>query len=70
MIEKGTYEKLAQTSADAVRGLNPKITIWTHDPAVMNSTINSLGKNIIPMLDIIKDQTGYSVPDWIVKSPK
>jgi hypothetical protein len=36
----------------------------------MNSTINSLGKNIIPLLDSIKDQTGYSVPDWIVKSPK
>ncbi|KAA8565984.1 hypothetical protein EYC84_009786 [Monilinia fructicola] len=28
MIERGTYTSLAQANADAVRGLNPKMTIW------------------------------------------
>lgn len=28
MIEKGVYTDLAKANADAVRGLNPKMTIW------------------------------------------
>jgi hypothetical protein len=28
MIEKGIYTQLAKANADAVRGLNPKMTIW------------------------------------------
>lgn len=28
MIEKGVYTQLAKANADAVRGLNPKMTIW------------------------------------------
>ncbi len=28
MIEKGVYTELARANADAVRGLNPKMTIW------------------------------------------
>lgn len=28
MIEKGVYTELAKANADAVRGLNPKMTIW------------------------------------------
>ncbi|KAI9645117.1 hypothetical protein NHQ30_005851 [Ciborinia camelliae] len=28
MIERGTYTDLAKANADAVRGLNPKMTIW------------------------------------------
>jgi flotillin len=28
MIEKGVYTNLAQANADAVRGMNPKMTIW------------------------------------------
>ncbi len=28
MIEKGIYTGLARANADAVRGLNPKMTIW------------------------------------------
>lgn len=28
MIEKGVYTELAKANADAVRGMNPKMTIW------------------------------------------
>ncbi|CAD6449263.1 b7f6b988-d111-4329-ab45-90b6d5b3de1b [Sclerotinia trifoliorum] len=28
MIERGTYQELAKANAEAVRGLNPKMTIW------------------------------------------
>jgi flotillin len=29
MIERGVYEKLAAANAEAVRGMNPKITVWS-----------------------------------------
>ena len=28
MIEKGVFTQLARANADAIRGLNPKMTIW------------------------------------------
>jgi len=28
MIEKDTFTKIAQESANAIKGLNPKISIW------------------------------------------
>jgi flotillin len=67
MLEKGIYEKLAESNAKAIQGLNPKITVWTSDPTNSMSAIQQLGKSLIPMLDTIKDQTGYSLPDWAVK---
>lgn len=67
MLEKGVYEKLAQSNAEAIRGLNPKITVWTDNPANSMDTIKELGKTIIPMMDTIQSQTGYSLPDWLIK---
>lgn len=67
MLEKGIYEKLAESNAKAIKDLNPKITVWTSDASNSMNTIQQLGKSLIPMLDTIKDQTGYSLPDWAVK---
>jgi flotillin len=67
MLEKGLYEKLAESNAKAIKDLNPKITVWTHDPNTAMNPIQSLGKSIIPMLDTIQDQTGFSLPDWALK---
>lgn len=67
MIEKGIYEKLAESNAKAIKDLNPKITVWTNDPKNSMDTIQQLGKSIIPLIDTIKDQTGYSLPEWVVK---
>jgi flotillin len=70
MIDRGIYESLAKSNADAIRGLKPKITVWTHDPNQAMDTIQNLGKSIIPMLDTIKDQTNYNLPDWMIKKDK
>jgi flotillin len=70
MLEKGLYEKLAESNAKAIKDLNPKITVWTHDPNAAMNPIQSLGKSIIPMLDTIQDQTGFSLPDWALKQEK
>lgn len=66
MIDKNIYQELAKSNADAIRGLNPKITVWTHDASKAMDPIQNLGKSIIPMLDTIENQTGYKLPDWIL----
>jgi flotillin len=70
MLEKGVYERLAEANAKAIKDLNPKITVWTHDPAQSMSTIQQLGKGLIPMLDTIQDQTGYQLPSWMLTKPE
>ena len=68
MIDKGIYENLAKANADAIKGLNPKITVWTHDPNQAMAPIQNLAKSIIPMLDTIHDQTNYKLPEWLLQS--
>ena len=67
MLEKGVYEKLADANAKAIQGLNPKITVWTHDPNQSMNAIQNLSKSVIPMLDTIQDQTNYQLPEWLIK---
>jgi flotillin len=67
MLEKGVYEKLAEANAKAIKDLNPKITVWTHDPNTSMSAIQNLGKALIPMLDTMEDQTGYKMPSWVLE---
>ena len=66
MMDKGIYEKLAESNAKAIQGLNPKITVWTHDASKGMDSIQNLAKGIIPMLSTIEDQTGYKLPDWVI----
>jgi flotillin len=70
MLEKGVYEKLADANAKAIKDMNPKITVWTHDPNTSMSAIQNLGKGLIPMLDTIADQTGYKMPSWVLEKEK
>lgn len=66
MMDKGIYEKLAESNAKAIQGLNPKITVWTNDPSKGMEPIQNLAKGVIPMLSTIEDQTGYKLPNWII----
>ena len=71
MLEKDQFTKLADSSARAIQGLNPKITVWnTGNASNTYDSIHFLGKSLVPMLDTIRDQTGYQLPDWIVKKPE
>jgi flotillin len=70
MLEKGVYEKLAEANAKAIKDMNPKITVWTHDPSQSMSTIQNLGKGLIPMLDTIENQTGYQLPGWLLQKTR
>ncbi len=74
MMEKGILEKLLATSADAIRGLNPKITIWNTSSDSKNNTnytdvIRDIFKTIPISTQIIQDQTGIKIADNIIKVP-
>lgn len=73
MLDKGMYEKLAQTNAAAIQGLNPKITIWS---GMDSNGSGSYAKNIAdvlkmvpPLVSTIHDQTGIKPPGWMVDIP-
>jgi len=75
MIEKGTYTELAIANADAIRGLNPKMTIWNTGSQAggeasssdgmggMNS-IRNMYQMLPPLMSTIQEQTGVTLPEW------
>ncbi|KAH8816332.1 putative Flotillin-like protein 1 [Xylogone sp. PMI_703] len=74
MIEKGVYQDLAKANADAVRGLNPKMTIWnTGSQSGSENGGSSLGgaesirnmyQMLPPLMTTINEQTGIVLPEW------
>jgi flotillin len=71
MLENGTYEKLAHANADAIRGLEPKINVWTTgsnaDGADSMAPIRNLAQCLPPLFQTIHDQTGMSPPSWLAQ---
>jgi flotillin len=70
MLEKNLYPQLADASAKAIQGLNPKITVWsTGGDSTSNaySNIQGLAKSIPPLIETIEDQTNLRLPDWLMK---
>jgi flotillin len=79
MIEKGVYQDLAKANADAVRGLNPKMTIWNTGAQAGSEgghgsgegtgmggmdSIRNMYQMLPPIMSIINDQTGIALPEW------
>ena len=78
MIEKGTYVELAKANAEAVRGMNPKITIWNTGAeagadggaagGIGNqssvATMRNIYQMLPPLMTTINEQTGISLPEW------
>ena len=83
MINNGTYKDLARLNADAVRGLQPKINIWTGAPGNGGGEgsqngggsggalkeIAGLYGMLPPLLQTVNDQTGMLPPPWLASLP-
>ncbi|CAI9088310.1 OLC1v1022610C1 [Oldenlandia corymbosa var. corymbosa] len=78
MISGGMFQDLAKINADAIQGLQPKISIWTNgggDGAIgSNNSIVAGGamkevaqvyKMLPPLLSTVHEQTGMVPPAWI-----
>ncbi|KAG0645919.1 Flotillin 1 [Hyphodiscus hymeniophilus] len=77
MIEKGVYTSLAKANADAVRGLNPKMTIWNTGAQAGSEggraegssqggmdSIRNMYQMLPPLMSTINEQTGIVLPEW------
>lgn len=74
MIDKGTYQELARVNSEAIKGLEPKITIWntSSDANSDNYTkpISDILKMLPPLFTTINDQVGIKPANWMVNMPK
>ncbi|KAK8107504.1 SPFH domain/Band 7 family protein [Apiospora kogelbergensis] len=76
MIEKGTYVELAKANAEAIRGLQPKISVWNTGPEAGSvageqggqrdsaSTMRNIYQMLPPLMTTINEQTGITLPEW------
>ncbi|KAF4451238.1 hypothetical protein F53441_5781 [Fusarium austroafricanum] len=70
MIEKGTYVELAKANAAAVRGMEPKISVWNTGSAQggqagdATETMRNVYQMLPPLMSTINDQTGITLPEW------
>jgi flotillin len=72
MMQNGTYEKLAHANAQAINGLQPKITTWnTGNGNIGDSAapIRNIMQNLPPLLSTIQEQTGISPPTCLAQMP-
>ncbi|KAK1775427.1 hypothetical protein QBC45DRAFT_422157 [Copromyces sp. CBS 386.78] len=76
MIEKDTYVELAKANAEAIRGLQPKISVWntgaeagsggSGGPGEQSSmaTMRNIYQMLPPLMTTINEQTGITLPEW------
>ncbi|KAM3528768.1 hypothetical protein MY4038_005708 [Beauveria bassiana] len=72
LIEKGTYVELANANAEAIRGLEPKISVWNTGSAAGGSNgandsaeaMRNIYQMLPPLMTTINEQTGITLPEW------
>lgn len=70
MIKDHVYEKLALANAQAIKGLEPKITIWnTGENPDSTSPIRNIMQSLPPLLSTIQEQIGITPPSWMAQMP-
>ncbi len=75
MLENDTHVKLAKANGDAIRGLQPKISVWNTGEASANGAeatapIRNLMQSLPPLFSTIADQTGIMPPVWLARMPQ
>lgn len=73
MISGGVYQEIAKINAEAVRGLQPKLSIWNTgngeggDSAMKD--VAGLYKMLPPLFNTVHEQTGMVPPAWMGTLP-
>lgn len=77
MISGGMFQELAKINAQAVQGLQPKISIWTNNGTVGEAAdgannggsamkeVAQVYKMLPPLFKTVHDQTGMLPPAWM-----
>ncbi|KAL6138981.1 hypothetical protein ACLB2K_064259 [Fragaria x ananassa] len=76
MINRGMYQEVARINGEAVRGLEPKISIWTNGgeggAGCGNAAMKEVAgvyKMLPPLFKTVQDQTGMLPPTWMGNLP-
>ncbi|KAL7943659.1 hypothetical protein V8C42DRAFT_328115 [Trichoderma barbatum] len=68
MIKEGTLVELAKANATAIRGLEPKISVWNTGNQGGESNPTDIVRNVYqmlpPLMTTINEQTGITLPEW------
>ncbi|GJW40509.1 flotillin-like protein 4 [Tanacetum coccineum] len=71
LINGGMYKDLAKFNGDAVKGMHPKISIWTglNDSGERGAMKEVVGvyKMLAPMFETVHEQTQMLPPHWLGK---
>jgi flotillin len=75
MINGGMYQEIAKINAEAIRGLEPKISIWSNGgDSGGDADANAMGgmkevagvyKMLPPLFQTVHEQTGMLPPAWM-----
>lgn len=77
MINNGIFQEIAKTNAQAVNGLQPKISIWSGANGGESNGEGSGLKDVAgvyrmlpPLLQTVQEQTGMQPPAWLGSIPE
>ncbi|XP_042501107.1 flotillin-like protein 3 [Macadamia integrifolia] len=76
MIKDGMFQKIAKINAEAVKGLQPKISVWTNNAggemtegagsgSGAMQEVAGLYRMLPPLLNTVQEQTGMLPPAWM-----
>jgi flotillin len=73
MLQSNLPVQLARANAEAIKGLQPKINVWTtgsQDGATDSfAPIRNIMQSLPPLFSTIQDQTGMVPPAWMAQMP-
>lgn len=75
MVSSGVYQDMARINADAIKGLEPKISVWSNGAGGTGGEVGEGGgamkevagvyKMLPPLLTTVHEQTGMLPPAWM-----
>ncbi|KAK7283108.1 hypothetical protein RIF29_12396 [Crotalaria pallida] len=70
MINSGMFQQIAKINAEAIRGLEPKISIWNNgnnggDGSDAMKEVGGVYKMLPPLFKTVHEQTGMLPPAWM-----
>uniref|UniRef100_A0A0E0R0G9 Flotillin-like n=1 Tax=Oryza rufipogon TaxID=4529 RepID=A0A0E0R0G9_ORYRU len=74
MVSSGVYQEMARINADAIRGLEPKISVWSNGAGAGGEVgegggamkeVAGVYKMLPPLLTTVHEQTGMLPPAWM-----
>lgn len=78
MINGGMLKEIAQINAEAIKGLQPKISVWSNGGGTIEGSgsgnaamkeIASVYRALPPLFQTVHDQTGMLPPAWMGSLP-